>query len=187
MDKIPHNPKRRWDAIIERVPKGVKLVGCEVGVWQGRTSRKLLEALPNLFLYLVDRWCVPPLGDTYWQGSVEMVRSTQKEFDKVYNDTLKAVKAFKGRYKIIKKDSIIAAFEIPDNSLDFCFLDGDHSYPGISKDISAWLLKVKKGGLICGHDYENPNTKTEVKRAVDEKFGSDIELSYNKTWFHRVK
>ena len=40
-----------------------------------------------------------------------------------------------------------------DASLDFVFLDGDHSYDGLKKDIIAWLPKVKKGGIICGHDF----------------------------------
>lgn len=50
------------------------------------------------------------------------------------------------------------------NSLDFVFIDGSHQYEDVKKDIKAWLKKVKKGGILAGHDYNNTN----VKRAVDE-------------------
>lgn len=187
MDKIVHNPKRRWNAIIERFGKNDKLIGAEIGVWMGKTSQKLLEHFPNLFLYMIDRWCVPPSDDTYWNGSIEMVRSSPKEWQSVYNKAVKVVTPYRGRFKIMKTTTLEAASHIKDKYLDFCFIDADHSYAGVKGDIMAWLPKVKQGGLLCGHDYENENTKGEVKRAVDEKFGSDIELSYNKTWFHRVK
>jgi predicted O-methyltransferase YrrM len=49
------------------------------------------------------------------------------------------------------------------NSLDFIFIDGDHTYKFVKKDIELWLPKLKKNGIIAGHDYY-----AEVKEAVDE-------------------
>jgi predicted O-methyltransferase YrrM len=46
-----------------------------------------------------------------------------------------------------------AAHAMPDNTLDFCYIDADHSYDGVKKDLNIWLPKVKSGGIICGHDY----------------------------------
>jgi len=186
VDKIPHNPKRRWNAIIERFPKNDKIIGAEVGVWMGKTSQKLLEHFPNLFLYMIDRWCVPPKGDSYYNGSTEMVRSSMKEWQSVHAKAVRVVSPYRGRYKIMKTTTLEAASHIKDKSLDFVFIDADHSYEGVTGDIKAWLPKVKAGGLLCGHDYENENTKGEVKRAVHELLGDKIELSYNKTWFYRV-
>lgn len=56
-----------------------------------------------------------------------------------------------------------------DASLDFAFLDGDHSYEGLKKDIEAWLPKVKKGGIIAGHDFSY-NQYPGIIRAVQERF-----------------
>lgn len=39
-------------------------------------------------------------------------------------------------------------------SLDMVFIDADHSYAAVSRDIDAWLPKVRKGGIIAGHDYK---------------------------------
>ena len=48
------------------------------------------------------------------------------------------------------------AKDIPEGSLDLCFIDADHTYEGVSKDILAYQSKVKKGGIFCGHDYDQP-------------------------------
>ena len=41
-----------------------------------------------------------------------------------------------------------------DHSLDMVFIDGAHDYESVMTDILSWLPKIKKNGLICGHDYE---------------------------------
>ena len=62
-----------------------------------------------------------------------------------------------------------AAVNFADESIDFVFIDADHSYESVKKDIEAWLPKIRKNGIISGHDYGNGNP-SEVKQAVDEKF-----------------
>jgi predicted O-methyltransferase YrrM len=57
-----------------------------------------------------------------------------------------------------------------DNSIDFLFIDADHTYEGCKQDIELWLPKVKTGGVIAGHDYDWAG----VKQAVDEKFGNRV-------------
>jgi predicted O-methyltransferase YrrM len=54
-----------------------------------------------------------------------------------------------------------------DRSLDFVFIDGSHEYEDVKEDIYHWYPKVKKGGIIAGHDY---TTYAGVKEAVDEFF-----------------
>ena len=46
-----------------------------------------------------------------------------------------------------------AAYAMPDNTLDFCFIDADHRYEAVNQNIELWLLNVKSGGIICGHNY----------------------------------
>ena len=74
-------------------------------------------------------------------------------------------KRYGSRSRVINEDSLIAAAQVKDGSLDFVFIDGDHTYEACKRDIIAWLPKVKEGGWITGHDYhEFPG----VKKAVDE-------------------
>ena len=79
---------------------------------------------------------------------------------------------------------------LPDESLDLVFIDGDHTYEGCKADISNYYAKVKPGGFIAGHDYENDEFKfgQMVKRAVDEFVESNglvLDLGENMTWFAR--
>lgn len=59
-----------------------------------------------------------------------------------------------------------------DRTLDFVYIDADHHYEAVSRDIDHWLPKVKPGGVISGHDYaEFPEVGFGVIQAVTERFG----------------
>jgi predicted O-methyltransferase YrrM len=53
----------------------------------------------------------------------------------------------------IRQFSVEAAKGFDDGSLDFVYIDGAHDFSNVVNDLAAWTPKVKKGGLICGHDY----------------------------------
>ncbi len=71
--------------------------------------------------------------------------------------------------------SVEAAEQEEDESIDLVFIDGDHAYESCKQDIDSWFPKLKKGGVLLGHDYSE---KFEgVKRAVNERFGKPDEIS----------
>jgi len=95
---------------------------------------------------------------------------------------------YPGRAFIREGWSTDIATYIPGGSLDLVFLDADHSYEGVRADIAAWLPKVRKGGWIGGHDYDNGEPGYDfsgVRKAVDEAFG-DVETDANFTWWVRI-
>jgi hypothetical protein len=69
--------------------------------------------------------------------------------------------------KIVQKESLEAAKDVLDSSIDFIFIDAGHTYEEVKADILAWLPKVKPGGMLAGDDYL-PNTWMGVVQAVDE-------------------
>lgn len=80
---------------------------------------------------------------------------------------LKHLRACPGlRVRLIPGDSVLAAALFDDASLDCVFIDACHSTPAVMADVSAWLPKVRPGGLLCGDDYYWPS----VKQAVDARF-----------------
>lgn len=76
-----------------------------------------------------------------------------------------------GHYRAIQGTSWEVAAQFEEASVDFVFIDADHIYEHVKKDVLAWLPKVKPGGIIAGHDYNPPH---EVERAVNEIFGSRV-------------
>lgn len=77
--------------------------------------------------------------------------------------------------EIKRMKSVEAAKTEADESLDLVFIDGDHAYESVKSDIDAWWPKVKKGGVMLGHDY--CKKLPGVIRAVEERFGKPDEIS----------
>lgn len=55
---------------------------------------------------------------------------------------------------LIELEQLEAAKQYKDESLDFVFLDADHSFKGTTLGIQAFLPKIKKGGILAGDDYD---------------------------------
>ena len=58
-----------------------------------------------------------------------------------------------GHISVHVSDSADAAAMFQDDSVDFCFIDADHTPNGVRRDMTAWWPKIKVGGLLGGHDY----------------------------------
>lgn len=127
--------------------------GAEIGVFRGQTLFHLLDRFPNLQMIGVDKWenldkksygkfDMPPIG-------IEV-----REYALRYG----------ARCRILYMDSVVAAAEVEDGSLDFVFIDGFHSYEQASADIRAWMPKIKPDGYVTGHDWHHPT----VERALNE-------------------
>lgn len=135
-------------------------VGAEVGVYQGAYSDTLLRRVGVQTLYMIDAWDGTGMKRPY-------------DGDAMYADVCRRFKTFGRRVKIIREHSPQAADRFKHDSLDFVYIDADHSYAAVYNDIVAWYRKVRPGGILCGHDYVNSKHK-QVKRAVDEIFGDRV-------------
>lgn len=179
---------QRWSAILERLPSG-PLTGVELGVWKGGLSERLLRMNPKLFLHLVDRWHKPTEDDSYATSGAKIATFDQQAYNDARDYAQRRLVPYRGRFELHVCDTAEFAEVMRDGSMDFVFIDADHSFAGVMRDITAWYPKVKPGGWIGGHDYDHPE-QGEVKRAVHEYFKDQIdrlELSYQMTWFVRVE
>ena len=161
--------------VIRRLPDQ-PCTGAEIGVYQGLMSLHLLNQ-PMITLYMVDNWKAMP-----------KYHVTQADQDENYQIALRNTSFASERRVVYKMDSADAVNQIENGSLDFVFIDADHSYIGCQRDIVLWLPKVKPDGLLCGHDYNNPDEPygLEVKQAVDEfarEHSHVVHLGDNYTWF----
>lgn len=138
-------------------------VGVEIGTDQGWTTLYLLEQRDDLTLHGVD----PYTSFTDWDNSV----ITQANRDESYEKLLAKLSFYKDRYTHHRITSDDAAELFEDESLDFVFIDGLHTFEQVTKDMKNYYPKVKKGGLFCGHDF---NVIPAVNMAVN-KFCQDID------------
>lgn len=114
--------------------------GAEVGVRFGVYSEILCKNIPNLHILCVDPY-------TPYRGG----KPTQDKMDKIYNHARKRLSPYNATF--IRKTSLEAAKEIEDGSLDFVYIDAMHEFDPVMMDIISWAPKVRKGGIVSGHDY----------------------------------
>lgn len=123
-------------------------LGAELGLWDGRTYLWLLEECPALTLIGVDAW-IPQGG---YQGIDRDGNNwDHKKHERMVRD---GAEEYGERAIIIKNDTVKAADGIDDGTLDFVFIDADHSTLGVMGDIEAWRPKLKKTGVLMGHDID---------------------------------
>lgn len=137
-------------------PKGG--IGAELGTCQGDNAVSLYNITKPKELYLVDIWerndltykCHPP--ELVYDDWRQMVRNKLPHQD-VY---------------LVKQDSVKWLDSIPDDFLDWVYIDSLHQYHHVNQEYSKAIKKVKRGGIISGHDfYCHPRAwKTGVIRAV---------------------
>ena len=131
--------------LIELLSKmGPDLKGIEIGVSTGVNSYILLEECPNISKIVG----VDPFEEYQdWSSFVH-----QDHQDSMYTLFLENIEHMKDKFELIKLKSCNAAPRLKDNEYDFLFIDGDHSMRAVLTDLDKYVPKVKKGGIIAGHD-----------------------------------
>jgi Methyltransferase domain len=163
-----HNIRKRGAVIAHLVKHFEWTNGAELGLWEGVTTRYLLETCPKLNMIGVDLWQPQPgnVGPEGYEGW---------DHDE-HERTCRAITApFGKRCRIIKDWTHKAADQVEDGSLDFVFIDADHSEEGCERDIQAWLPKINARGWMIGHDINWPGVLAAVTRHFPYyKIGPDV-------------
>lgn len=109
--------------------------GVEVGVDRGRFSEWMLTRCPEMELLLVDPWRWKLRGESRYQSAA------------------RRMEPFGDRATIVRADSMDAVWAVPEGSLDFCYIDGNHEFDYVISDLVWWARRVRYGGVVAGHDY----------------------------------
>jgi predicted O-methyltransferase YrrM len=160
----------RKDMIRSIVPPGGTYA--EVGVFKGEFTMFLQETLKPAKLYAID----------IFEGQTGSGDQDGNNFSFCRLEETYAMLDSKG-IVTLKGDSSTTVKTLKDESLDMIYIDADHEYSAVKKDLEASYPKVKKGGWIMGHDYEMNMSKAlqafdcnGLRRAVDE-FCAKYQLS----------
>lgn len=135
--------------------KGNTIVAAELGVHLGLNAALIIEALNIGKIYLVDDY-------KYIQTNPEYFNS-----DKRHQEAMRILEPYKDVCEWFIESTATAHEHIKDQSLDFLYVDADHAYESVKRDIELWYPKVKIGGIMGGHDYLE-ELEPDVEKAVTE-------------------
>ena len=119
--------------------------GAEIGSFKGIYAKEILNIWQGK-LYLVDVW--RELSLLEYADS-----SNQKQYKNIIIDCCDNIKGSEHRCFMLRSDSQDGSELFNDESLDFVYIDANHKYEYVKQDISLWYPKVRKGGIVAGHDY----------------------------------
>lgn len=155
-------------------------VGAEIGVHKGGFSVQILRIVKPTKLHLIDPWNYEQADeykDALYGGKS---KGGQAEMDKRFDDVRSRFSSHieAGQVVVHRGYSSDVSKEFPDGYFDWVYIDGNHLYEFVIKDLEQYYEKVKSGGLITGDDYtERGWWKGSVKKAVDEFVSSSpVEL-----------
>jgi hypothetical protein len=135
---------------------GMGRTAVEVGTHRAHFAGIVMENWPGR-LWCVDPWSVPP-GYEYQATFLPLVGGTGDREDD-YREAQSVLSKYGGRVELLRETSAQAVQRFHNNSLDFVYLDGDHSYEAVRDDLAAWWPKVRPGGFLAGHDFICPGTE----------------------------
>ncbi len=138
--------------------------GAEIGVEQGAYTEVLCKA--GLYVNAIDAW-------TAYRGY--RVHVSQPKLDR-FHETAKN-RLYKYNCNIMKMFSMDAVKMFDDGSLDFVYIDGNHEFQNVTNDIAEWSKKVRKGGIVAGHDFK----RFGGKYGLNSCHVKDVVLAWAKT------
>jgi hypothetical protein len=139
----------------------------EVGCWKGESALIFADYVGDVLC--IDNWACPLPEDCGYS------------MEDVYQAFLMNTR-HRPSIRHIRLASLDAAPLFEDGSRDCVYIDASHIYSNVKADILAWRSKVRKGGVIAGHDYHESVCHGDVMRAVNEVFGKPDRTFQDNTW-----
>lgn len=147
----------RW--LVQEIPDGGRFV--EVGTWLGKSiaafSEFAREAEKQIHVSVVDTFAGEP-GNEVHEAILKLHGGS---VEKAFRANMAALGVHP---QVVSMPSIAAASSFPERKLNAVFIDADHRYEAVRSDIKAWASKVERGGILAGHDIDEPG----VSQAVSE-------------------
>jgi predicted O-methyltransferase YrrM len=138
----------------------------EIGTWKGKSTvfmaEKIKESNKQIKFYAIDTF----EGTNNEHENYDCIQTKT-----LYEEYLKNIEPVKDYIITIKGNSNKVHEQFENDSIDFIFIDADHSYEAVKTDLKNWYSKIKSSGIIAGHDYNESNAG--VHKAVNEFFNCD--------------
>lgn len=148
--------KRTFIYKLEERFKDKPLIGVEIGTRFGYNAKHILKNLNIKKLYLIDPYI--PNTPGFRKHSYFIAKNRLRKYE--------------DKIKFILNYSYHSYMLVP-NNLDFVYIDGNHQYEYVLRDITIYYKKLHCNGVLCGHDFDSKG----VSRAVVE-FALEHDLTY---------
>jgi hypothetical protein len=161
--------KGERDYLLEKMPK--QSVCAEIGVYKGDFSARIIRIVTPQQLHLIDPWKYERSAtyrESFYGGKAG---GSQANMDSIFEAVLKRFRRqiTTEAVRVHRSNSIDASAAFPDDYFDWIYIDGNHQYEFVKRDLEAYYRKVKKGGYITGDDYGVVGWWQDgVKRAVED-------------------
>jgi len=143
-----------WEQVLKAAKVETLL---EVGVWKGDYANQILKSCEFIKrYYMVDPWM--NLSD--WNKPFNVSREA---FDEIYDEAMRRTEFAASKRTVLRGRTKEVIDAIPDGSLDFAYIDGDHTLRGITIDLITLYSKIKEGGLIGGDDFTNTPWQHDIQ------------------------
>lgn len=141
-------------------------IGLEIGVWKGEFTEEIIKIVQPKRLYLLDPWIFQPNSpdgkenySTRWYGG--SAAKSQKDMDSIYQNVCNQFKN-NANITIFKAFSADLPTLLPEYTLDWTYIDGNHSYDYVMKDLELSFKLVKENAMITGDDFSHPGVQKAV-------------------------
>ncbi len=163
LNRAPKRRALRRKMLDEVMPKGARCA--EIGVWQGDFSAEILEITQPRELVLIDPWdLLAQKSDEHTHAQHASANKMRAKYDHIMNTI--------GRIPncIVRKGFSAEVLETyPDNYFDWVYIDGNHMYDFVLRDILVSARKVRPGGVIAGDDlFWKRDDRMPVREAMRE-------------------
>jgi len=136
-------------------------IGLEIGVQSGSFSKIILSSWKQCEkYYLVDIW-------KHQANYVDGANVEDSQQEKLYESTKSNLKQWAGKTVFYRMFSSDAVDRFENESLDFIYIDARHDYCGAKEDIELYWPKLRRGGIMAGHDYKTAEEVAKIYPAKD--------------------
>lgn len=141
----------------------------ELGAWKGKSTCfmavEIINSGKDIRFDTIDDWSQGGTRDEF-SNNIKLIR---KNINVINGITWEVAKNYE------------------DKSIDFCFIDASHDYESKVKDIKAYLPKMKKGGILAGHDYTmNMDDYNKTYDAVNDTLGEENIFVRRNIWIYNT-
>ena len=134
--------------MIEAMPRDA--ICAEIGVWEGKFARRVLDLNPPRRYHLIDPWLFQSEYPKRWYGGKRA--QSQEDMDRIYE---RIVNELGSRENVVVhrgfSEKVVEEFE--NEYFDWVYVDGNHSYDFVKRDFELYWEKLKPGGFMAGDDY----------------------------------